>query len=110
MMPSISFEPLRPLLVGVLVISVLIAIAIGASFLSKKDMGEILSPQGREEQKTLSSEEKKALLESLSAPRGDTLTDEEKKAILESLSAPRKAGELTDEEKKQILENLTAPR
>ena len=107
-MSFISSRKIQTFFAGVLIILVLVAVAIGASFLSKKDIGKIFSPQGREEQRVLSDEEKKALLESLSAPGESNLSDEEKKAILESLSAPGESN-LTDEEKRQILENLTAP-
>jgi seryl-tRNA(Sec) selenium transferase len=54
-------------------------------------------------------EQKKAILESLSAPPPQ-YTNEEKQQILKSLSAPSSQPALSDEEKKSILESLSAPQ
>lgn len=111
MMPSISFEQIRVFLVGALIIAVLIAIAIGASFLTSED-GDGVPDNGDNQgpgfPSPLTNEEKKQILESSGG--GGVLTDEEKKAILESSSPPSGADELTDEEKIRILENLTPPK
>ena len=103
-MSFISFEQIRVFLIGALLIAVLVAIAIGASLLSKKDIDD--DTDGGALQRALTPEEKIKILEDLSTGSAGELTDEEKKAVLESLSAPEGSGTLTDEEKIQILENL----
>lgn len=62
-------------------------------------------------QKPLTDEQKKEVLESLSAPAGaPKYTDKEKQKILEDLSAPSGKTPLSEEEKKKILESLSVPQ
>lgn len=93
---------------------VLLIIITGLLFLfyvSQRGPKEKVEEKGRPLH-TLTDEEKKEILQSLSAPEGaeSRYTDEEKQKILKSLSAPSSEPILSEEEKKKILESLSAPQ
>ena len=68
------------------------------------------SPEAQQKQE-LTDQQKKEILEKLSAPPGARqYTPEEKRQILESLSAPSEQQPLSEEEKKAILESLSKPK
>lgn len=111
-------EKNKELIISLAVVFAVALIVVGFLYFRQKENGE----DGQEQEtiqesaqkRELTGEEKKAILESLSAPSASRrteseLTDEEKKEILENLSAP-KDSELTTEEKKRILDSLSAPK
>jgi len=99
---------LRTLRVAVFIV---LAIIIG-SIVYFQQIGPVVEKEKEEpvREGELTRQQKKDILESLSAPSdAPQYTNEEKKQILEGLSAPADQPILSIEEKKAILESLSAP-
>lgn len=89
---------------------VLVLLVLGIAFIFWQQwrvQQESPGPPGEQE---LSNQQKKEILEGLSAPPdAPQYTNEEKEQILRGLSIPSDKPVLSDKEKKRILESLSAP-
>ena len=90
-------------IITVLAISIVLGIIILVMLYANRQEEVVVQPQESPREEILRS-----LSEPSSSPR---LTDEEKKEILDSLSAPAQGGgnALSEEEKQEILNSLSAP-